>query len=67
MVDGKLESLSSCINLLILLLILSLASPAYNGPDTNAAEYLGWICVGQVGLVYVLIICIKLILIPWIE
>jgi hypothetical protein len=67
MVDGKLESLSSCVNLFILLLIFTLASPAYNGPETNGAEVLGWICVAQVCLFYTIIFAIKFGLIPCIE
>lgn len=67
MADGKLETLSSCVNLFNLLLILTLGSTAYNGPDTNGAEVLGWICVAQVCLCYMIILAIKFGVIPCIE
>jgi hypothetical protein len=67
MADGRLETISSCINLLVLLLLLTLGGTLYNGKTTNGAWVLGWIMIAQVGFFYLLVLLVKFIYIPSIE
>lgn len=67
MAEGKLESIASTVNLFVLLLILSLGGHNYNGKGTNGPEVLGWICVSQVCLFYLLVAIVKFKIVPSIE
>jgi hypothetical protein len=67
MVEGKIETFSSIVNLFILLLIITLGGSLYNGVETNGAYVLGWICVSQVSFFYMVLIYIKFRYIPSIE
>ncbi len=52
---------------MVLLLIITLASTKYNGPETKGPEVLGWIMIGQVCFFYVLVLIVKFFYIPSIE
>jgi hypothetical protein len=67
MAESKLESISSSINLMVLLLIITLASTKYNDPGTNGPEVLGWIMIAQVCFFYLLVLIVKFAYIPSIE
>jgi hypothetical protein len=67
MVEGKMETLSTIVNLFILLLIITLGGTLYNGAKTNGSYVLGWICVFQVCFFYIGLIYIKFRYIPSIE
>lgn len=67
MADGKLETISSCGNLFILLLMITLGGHLYNGPNTDGPKVLGWICVAQTCFFYLLVLLVKFVYIPSIE
>lgn len=67
MAEGKLETISSCINLFVLLLIITLGGHLYNGANTNGPEVLGWIMIAQVCFFYVLVALVKFVYMPSIE
>jgi len=49
------------------MLMLSLASKAYNGPDTNGTVVLGWISIAQVCFAYFSVIIVKFCYLPKLE
>lgn len=67
MAESKMETICSAINLMVLLLIITLASTTYNGPETDGPKVLGWIMIAQVCFIYVLILIVKFAYIPYIE
>jgi hypothetical protein len=67
MVDCKIETLASIVNLFLLFLMVTLGGPLYNSANSNGVYALGWIAVSQVVIFYLLLIYIKLRLIPSIE
>lgn len=67
MVEGRLESIAGIINLFILMLIESLGGKTYNGQQSKGVLILGWMCIGQVCLVYVLVVLLKFVYIPHLE
>lgn len=62
--DGRLESMAGIMNLFLLMLIESLGSKLYNGPDSNAPVVIGWISVAQVSFAYLLVVIVKFCYVP---
>ena len=63
--DSRFESIVTVCNLFILLLILTLVSAKYNGPNPEGLKALGWITCGLVISIYILSPIIKICYVPY--
>lgn len=67
MADSRLESITTILNLFILLLVLSLVASKYNGPNPDGLKVLGWTTVSITVICYLFGFVVKIWYVPCLE